>query len=389
MIIGGGRRRRRGNNLNAILALVLLLALVFAGGYFLIQTRLGNGLAGLGGNATPLPTLTPTLKVEDFTIKAEQLYKDGKLSEAISSYEQAIRRKPNDTDLQIKVSRLYIFTGRAALAEQRLSKIVQLDPKNALAKATLGMALDWQGRAKDALALCQDAAQAEPTSASLAYLAEAQTDNNDFQGALVSARKAIALDDKNVDALRNLAYAYEQYGYYAQAATYYKQAVDLHPNLAHIQLGLGRTYMLMDVSQALKPLRRAVELDPNNAESREDLGAVNAYLGEREQARLHYDKSLELQPDRVSALLKRGALNVQTGLIDNAVVDYTRAFSVALTTNTTLMASDYLNYGIALQMQSTANCPRAVTLMQQAADMAPTDANWQTSVKSYLAKCRR
>jgi len=389
MIIGGGRRRRRGNNLNAILALVLLLALVFAGGYFLIQTRLGNGLAGLGGNATPLPTLTPTLKVEDFTIKAEQLYKEGRLSEAISSYEQAIRRKPNDTDLQIKVSRLYIFSGRAALAEQRLSKIVQLDPKNAMAKATLGMALDWQGKAKDALTLCQDAAQIDPNSTTLAYLAEAQTDNNDFQGAVASAQKAITLDDKNVDAVRNLAYAYEQYGYYSQASTYYKQAVGLHENLAHIQLGLGRTYMLLDVSQAIKPLRRAVELDPNNAESREDLGAVNAYLGEREQARINYDKSLELQPDRVSALLKRGALNVQTGLVDNAVVDYTRAFSVALSSNTSLLASDYLNFGIALQMQSAANCPKALTLMQQAADLAPTDDKWQTSVKSYMAKCRK
>lgn len=389
MIIGGGRRRRRGNNLNAILALVLLLTLVFAGGYFLIQTRLGNGLAGLGGNATPMPTLTPTLKVEDFTVKAEQLYKDGKLSEAISAYEQAIRRKPNDAELQIKVSRLYIFSGRAALAEQRLVKVVQLDPRNAIAKATLGMALDWQGKTKDALAMCQEAAQIEANSITLAYLAEAQTDNNDFQGAVASAQKAIALDDKNVDALRNLAYAYEQFGYYSQAVTYYQKAIAAHANLAHIQLGLGRTYMLLDVSQAVRALRRAVELDPNNPESRESLGAVNAYLGEREQARINYDKALELQPDRVSALLKRGALNVQTGLIDNAVVDYTRAFSVGLTTQSALLAADYLNYGIALQMQNSANCPKALTLMQQAADLAPTDDKWQTTVKSYMVKCRK
>jgi Flp pilus assembly protein TadD len=367
MIIGGGRRRRRGNSLNGALALVLLLAVVFAGGYFLVQNRLGNGVAGLGGNATPLPTLTPTLKVEDFTAKAEDAYQKGNLSEAISNYEQAIRRKPNDADLQIKVARLYIFSGRAALAEQRLTKIVQLDPKNAIAKAMLGMAMDWQGRSAEALAMCQSAAQIDPgNSIVLANLAETQTDNNDFQGAVASATKAIALDAKNVDAIRNLAYAYEQYGYYSQAVTYYKQAAALHENLAHIQLGLGRTYMLLDVSQALKPLRRAVELDPNNAESREDLGAVNAYLGEREQS-----------------------LNVQTGLIDNAVVDYTHAFSIGLATKATLLASDYLNYGIALQMQSASNCPKAITLMQQAADLAPGDDKWQTTVKSYLAKCRK
>lgn len=388
MVIGGRRRKRGGGPGWGTL---LLIGLALAGGYLLVQTRLGNGLTGvLSANATPLPTLTPTRSIEDFAKDGDTAYEAGDYKSAIALYEQALRRRPNDVGLHLKVARLFVFTGRAAAAEQRAARALQLDPSSAEAKATVCMALDWQARYSEAMATCQEAVAMNPSSsAAHAYLAEAQADTGDIRGAIASAQRALELDPRNVDAMRNIGYAYEQAGNYAQAIVYYDRALAMHPNLVHVLVGIGRAYTLTQVGKAQEYFRRAIRLDPQNAEAHDRLGGVYSFLGERELARQSLDKALEIEPNRVTAMTKRGALNLQSQLYEDAVLDYTRAFSEAQAQKVGLMAADYLNFGIALQSQSLANCPKAAPMFQQAAALIPADDDWQKRVRTYQLRCGR
>ncbi len=68
----------------------------------------------VGVPATPplfIPTPTPTRSPESFVNEAEQFYAQGKLSQAISSYESAIASDPNNPGYFVSLARIQVFSG--------------------------------------------------------------------------------------------------------------------------------------------------------------------------------------------------------------------------------------------------------------------------------------
>ncbi len=387
MYIGSRRHRKRGNG--AAWLILFLIGVILIGGYALVQQRLGNGFNLSGAEPTPEASVTPTRSVENFIIQAEEAYKKGDYRSAINLYDQASRRKPNDAGLYALSARLMVFIDQAPKAEQRAQKALQLDPKNASAKAVLCMAIDWQGRYEEAVALCQEATQLDPRSAmAFAYLAEAQTDNGDILGGRASAQQALQLDPKSEDAMRNLAYTYEQSGDYGQAIEYYLKTLDLNPNMPHVLIALGRCEVIMgQVPKAVLYFKNAIDVDPQNAEAYDRLGGAYFAIGEYGLSRTALDKAVELDPMRVTAFTRRGILNFQVNRYEDAVSDYTRALTTSQIVSATLTVVDYINYGFALQLSG--DCTHAVDIFTQASSMAPTDQDIQDKVTVGLKRCSK
>jgi tetratricopeptide (TPR) repeat protein len=383
--IGGGRRRKSGNGLAWLILLVIGAALI--GGYALVQQRLGNGLSLSADKTTPLPSVTPTRSTEDFVALAEDAYKKGDYRAAIGFYEQASRRKPNDPSLYALPARLMVFIGQAPKAEQRVQKALQLDPNNAMAKAVLCMAVDWQKRYTEALALCQEATQLDPKSSmAFAYLAEAQTDNGDTRSGLASAQQALTLDPRNEDAMRDLAYTYEQTGDYNDAIANYEETLKLNPNMPHVLNAIGRCYVIIgQVPKAILYFKRATDADAQNAEAFDRLGGAYFAIAEYDLSRIALDKAIELDPTRVTAFTRRGMLNFQVRRYEASVADYTRAVTTSQVVSYTLTAVDYINYGFALQLTDT--CAKAIPIFNLAGSMAPNDSDIQDEVKVGLKRC--
>ena len=367
--------------------MLILIGGLLIGGYTVVQERLGRGFRLGGEEATPLPTVTPTRAVEDFMALAQQAYETGDYRAAISFYEQAARRRPNDVRLYWEAARLMVFLGQAPKAEQRARKALDVDPSSASAKAVLCMALDWQAKVVEALAECQAAVAMDPNNPiAHAYLSEVLTDNGDFSGARTEAGRALELDPKNADAMRNLGYSYEQAGDYSQGIYYYEEALGINPNMPHVMIAIGRAYTVLgQVPKSVLYYKRAIEVDAQNAEAYDRLGGAYVAIGEYDLAREALNQAIELDPMRPTAFTRRGLLNFQQRRYEYSVDDYMRAITTSEIVSGTITAGDYLYLGFAYQWID--RCNEAIQAWNRALALAPGDEGIQENVNVGLQRC--
>mgnify|MGYP001162900103 CR=1 FL=1 len=370
--------------------LLLVLGALIAGGYLLVQSRLGNGLAFLPAAATPAPLPTPTRSVDSFVSEAEAIRNSGDFRKAITIYEQALRRRPNDAGLQFQIVRLMVFTGQAVKAEPRAARAAQTEPGSALLKAGLCLAQDWLDKVKEAVVTCREAVALDPNNSFVqAYYAEALADAGNYRDALAAARLAIDLDPLNADAHRNLGYAYELATNYSQAIVYYQRALDINPNLPHVLLGMGRTYAALGQgSKAIFYFDQTTLMDPLYAEAWERKGATHIALLESEKAVEALNKSIEIDPTRYTAFARRGEANFYIRLYERAIADYTRALTTAQTISQTITPNDYIFLGFSYFNVSAEQCPQAIEAWRKALSMAPESEYVVEYVDSGLRKCK-
>jgi Flp pilus assembly protein TadD len=156
--------------------------------------------------------------------------------------------------------------------------------------------------------------------------------------------------------------------------------------MPHVLNSTGRCYAILgQVSKAVLYFKRSIAVDPQNAEAHDRLGGALIALEEYDQARNALDKAVELDPMRVTAFTRRGSLNFLTRKYEASIADYTRAVTTSVLVSATLTASDYLNYGFALQL--TDNCTQAVEVLNQAAALAPNDQSILDTVNVGLKRC--
>lgn len=245
-----------------------------------------------------IPTPTPTRSAISYASEAEELYLQGKLSQAIVAYETAIALDPNDVLMYIPLTRLLALEGRTTEAVQRGQQAVEMAPQNARAWAVLGMAYDWSGDIPEAVNACRQAIELDPTYADgYAYLAEAYADAVRWSDAVEAAQTALQLDDRSVDAHRNYGYVMELQGNYWLAVEEYKRALEIHPNLAYVHIAVGRNYrQLGDIEAAMRSFEQAIEVDPDNAMALNELGRTYQERGEFEQAETYLRQATEADP---------------------------------------------------------------------------------------------
>jgi tetratricopeptide (TPR) repeat protein len=246
-----------------------------------------------------VPTPTPTRSALSYADEAEEWYLQGKLEEAIITYERAIALDPDDVLSYIPLARLLALEGRTVEAVRRAQQAVDMAPENAQAWAVLGMAYDWNGDVPEAIDACERAREFDPTYAeAYAYLAEAYVDAVRWVEATEAAQTAIKLDDRSVDAHRNYGYVLEQQGNYWEAVEEYERALEIHPYLAYIHIAAGRNYgVLGDFDAATGSFQRAIEIDPDSVEAYYRLGRAYYDLEEYERAETYFEQAIEADPE--------------------------------------------------------------------------------------------
>lgn len=91
----------------------------------------------------------------------------------------------------------------------------------------------------------------------------------------------------------------------------------------------GYTYEVQgDKQKALAAYDRAIELDPEDADSYNNRGLLRAELGDPAGARADYDRAIEFSPQDSAAYNNRGLLRAEQGDSVGALADYTRAIEL-------------------------------------------------------------
>jgi Flp pilus assembly protein TadD len=138
---------------------------------------------------------------------------------------------------------------------------------------------------------------------SYARQAETNIQFEDLDRAVATCRKALAMNPKNTEALRNLGAALTKQGRAVEAVEPYRTALKLDPELFEAHFALGMLLMHLGRNgEAAASLEEAVRLRPADVSSRQCLGLALQAQGKFEQALTQYAGVLELDPDFAHAL---------------------------------------------------------------------------------------
>ncbi len=379
MYLGSGPpRRRKGSNPVRVLILLILIA----AGLYVLTVR---------PEAIPQPlraTSTPTRTAESYVAEAEQLYSEGQLDEAISTYQEAIRRDPILVENYIPLARLLVIRMRLDEAIDTADTALFVDPEFAPARAVRAMALDWksseladQGLEEDAgdllieaLNEINKAVEQDPTSAvGYAYQAEIQFDLGNYGQADEAIENALLLDQNNVDVRRIAGYLMEFRGYREEAIDHYSAAIRLQPKLAILHNALGRTYIgAGEIDLAIDSLETASELDPGNSEYLYFLGYAYFTIGEREMAADYFNQAIEIRPEYPAAHCQLGLIYYQQRNWEGAIPELeigVEAYGDRIT-----YRNAFCYYTLGLSYFYVARCEEAYPLFEQVLEAIPDNA---------------
>ncbi|HRZ87239.1 MAG TPA: tetratricopeptide repeat protein, partial [bacterium] len=219
---------------------------------------------------------------------AADLYNKGKYKEAEAGYKKAIDMNPHYAPAHEGLGLTYIKMKKFEAAFKEFNEAVMIDPYTAESHYGLGIVYpivrDDVDKAikhfKRYLELSPKSADAEKVKGFIAKLTEKK-----------QARRAEAqLYNKGVDAFDS--------GNFAQAASYYRQALKANSSYYEAYNGLGLALtQLKEYEDAIDAFESALDINPDYPDAHYGLGVVYPLVGEKTKAATHFWKYIGLKPD--------------------------------------------------------------------------------------------
>jgi tetratricopeptide (TPR) repeat protein len=265
------------------------------------------------------PTATPTRSAVSWLAEAELHLAKGDFPAAIASFAQIAILEPGNADPLVAQAQLYMMDRRINLAYDLAHRAVEVEPEDVAALTLYARVLDWQGEYETAINYAFDALDLMPDNPdTLAVLGEIYSDVGNWSRAQEYLDQALAIEPTNILAMRNQAILYELQGDYAEAIAQLDRAIAVAPDRFDLYIEKGRQYQALnewdkaiasyhaavdvmetpvtldalgwglylsnDSLQALRELRKAVEMDP-------EYGPAVAHLGMAYYARRNYEEA--------------------------------------------------------------------------------------------------
>lgn len=154
----------------------------------------------------------------------------GQVAEAIASYQDALRLRPDFADARRGLGMAYMKLGRPKDAEHEFRRLIAVRPHDASAHYDLGCALSARGRHEDALVSYREALRLQPGHAQ-ARIAVVTTLTELGRGgeAIAALHESPRPDEPASEALGRRARAAHAVGKHAEAVLFWTQALDIDP----------------------------------------------------------------------------------------------------------------------------------------------------------------
>jgi len=275
-----------------------------------------------------------------------------------------------------------INRGRTTEAEQRAAALLTARPQAGSLWKILGVALLRQG--KDALAPLTRAAELLPQDAEAhTNLGAVLGQRGQWEAALVSLRRSLALESRNPTALILAANAQRVLGRAREAVTLYQWALQLEPRRYEVHNDLGNAFLdLAQPAEAVRCYRGALELKPDDPQVLCNLGNALRQLGQLQEAFACTRRALALAPGLSMAHNNLGLLYAASGERAQALGCYREALR---------LNPGYVdalnNLGAALQAQGERR--EALALYGQAVELEPRRADSHCNLGYALLDSRR
>ncbi|HNT25383.1 MAG TPA: tetratricopeptide repeat protein [Anaerolineales bacterium] len=284
------RTRRRSNPWTLLFLVALIGGFIYLN--FIVVPTIPSPFA-----VTPTATRSP----ESFVNEAEAYFAQGKMTQAIDSYKEAILADPQNPANFIALARVQIFAGQYDEAKINAENALLLNPDNANAYAMRAWALDYMGDYLEALAAVKKAIELDPTNAlAYAFYAEILIDQGnyeDIETAISMSRKAQDLAPNNLETHRARGYVLYATGNYAEAIEEYKAAIAINDKLWDMHYSLGVAYKLTEeYDLAVQEMLTAVALNPTNPDILTEISRTHSTIGQFDKAIQYAEQALVIDP---------------------------------------------------------------------------------------------
>ncbi len=222
--------------------------------------------------------------------RGEVALRSGKLEEALGQFEAALKKAPDDLSTRFFIAQTLMKMRKFDQAVAVLDAIQKIDPEYPGLSLERGLYFEETGQSEEALRMYEAALKKAP---------------NDVDLKLRIASTQVAA------------------GAAKQAEPLLKEVIRERGNSAEANHFLGRSMLLSgsNLNEAMRHLRRAVELDANRAEYHLYVGWAANEAGQPELAEASLEKALELDATLGDAYWQRGVLNQKLGRVEKALKD--------------------------------------------------------------------
>jgi tetratricopeptide (TPR) repeat protein len=356
-----------------------------------------------------MPTPTTTREPESYVTEAEGLFDQGKLLQAIDTYTEAIRIKPDDPTLYIALSRVQVFAGKYADALVNAENSLLLNPNSSMAYAVRGWALTQEGKFVEADDSLKSALQLDPNNglahAYNAFLYGKMTEDNagpytdPIQTAIDESRTATTLAPNSLEAYWARAYVLQLTDNSEQAVTEYQHAININKNISEIHLELGVTYKGLGViDQAIQEYTLANTINPSDFRPELYSSRALASIGSFPQANQYAESAVNDSPtdpylrgnwaymlyknNEWPTALEQFGLAINGGTTED---DQTIQPLSVTEYDTVWVSKYYYNYAILLAQSN--HCSEALLLTQKILDYFRADEYAIPNVEYALSFC--
>ena len=224
----------------------------------------------------------------------------GRFHEAVAVYGNALKQAPLTVEPRIGLARAYLGTGDGWSAVAWLTDACRIAPLRPELWLDLARMLHAQKRLAELEPTLAAAVACNPDNLALLQAqGEGLMQIRRYDLALAPYERLHQLEDPPTRAtLLHRGFCLEQVGNVAEAAEFYRKAIELDPAFmeAHVDLA-GVLWRLEDFEGALKHAQKAVELAPEHPFAVRIVGTALLSLNRVDEAEVYLRRSLELKPD--------------------------------------------------------------------------------------------
>ena len=375
---------------------IILLTLLIAAGLYLDRIVIPAAPAYFG------PTPMPTRPLEAYLTEAQSLFDNGKLSQAIDVYKQAIAVKPEDPSIYVSLAQAQVFAGQYKDALASAENALLLNPDNSMAHAVRAWAIDFQGNPLEAEASIKRALELDPNNAvAHAYYAEILVDQGSTTAlkAADESKVAQALAPDTLLTHRARGYVLEATANYEEAVREYQAAIAINKNIPDLHIQLGINYSALGLyDQAIQEYSNANALNPADAMPDYLTSRTYATVGEYAKARQYAETAVTDDPSSARYHGNLGVMYYHTALFSDAVKELAIAVNggitdagqkvdrIELVPGAPRIAEIYFTYALALA--KVGRCGETLQVAQMVQTIIPTDDISVSNVNDAVAYCQ-
>jgi len=391
------RRQRKRPNWGRIIGLLLLI------GFFVYINQVIVPV-------TPplfIPTPTPTRPPESYISDAENLLAQGKMTQAIQVYKQAIQADPSNVSNYITIARLQVLTGDYQEAATNAENALLLSPNNSMAYAVRGWALGFMEDYLNGEAAILKGIELDPNNSyAYAFYAElliqeynaGQGDLTTLDRAIEASKTAVALNPTSLETYRARGFVLEVTGNYKEAIQAFDSAVAINENVADIHLALGRNHrFLQDYAKAVEEFNRANALNPADPEPDMLISRTYASVGEYAKAIQFAEQSVKDVPSDPWLWGNLGTMYYRNGQYNSAIDAFRLAVYGGTTSDGSKVEGLSLDYGriaeyyymFGLSLARVGECGEGLQISQALLQGVPDDEISVYNAQEIINICQR